>query len=63
MLKTVKLKTSKFDRVAKEDIGSVIRKGDTFALEDGYYFNEDESIIFKSTDKTGKLFAKKYEQT
>lgn len=54
----IKLLINNFDRVAKEDVGTLIKKGDRFALENGYYFNEDETIIFKSTDKTGKLFTK-----
>lgn len=58
-MKVLELQISKFNREAKEDVGTIIRKGDKFALEDGYYFNEDESLIFKSTDKTGNLFTKK----
>lgn len=65
-MKCLKLQTSKFDRVAKKNVGTtrpLIQAGDVFALENGYYFNEDESIVIKSTDKTGTLFTKTNEKS
>lgn len=61
-MKCLKFVTSNFNRIAKRDVGSLIKAGDRFALENGFYFNEDESVVFKSTDKTGSLFTKENEK-
>lgn len=57
-MQTIQLLNSNYNRVVKENLGTLLKKGDRFTLENGYYVNEDETIIFKSTDKTGKLFTK-----
>ena len=47
-----------FDRILAVDVPGIAAKGEKFKLENGFYINEKETILRKSTDKTGKFFKK-----
>lgn len=49
-------KSEKIPRVYVGINDTFIKKGESFVLSGGYYKNEDESIIIRSTHATGKLF-------
>ena len=55
---SVRILTTSYDREAKEDNPPFYKKGDTFALLEGVYINELETVSFPSTNDTGKLFNK-----
>lgn len=52
-----------YDRSAKVDLPPIIKCGDVFALLDGFYVNPEETIAFRSTAETGRIFTKKVRQT
>lgn len=35
---------------------SIAEKGDKFCFKDGFYFNEDQSIVLRSSFVFGKIF-------
>ena len=43
-------------RVLVVDCSPIAEKNSVFYLQDGYYISEDESVIIKSTNITGKYF-------
>ena len=47
-----------YDRALKKDVAGIATTFDRFTLENGYYVNENETIICKSTNETGKFFRK-----
>ena len=47
-----------FDRALKESVAGIATNNDRFTLENGYYVNEDETVIIESTNETGKYFTK-----
>lgn len=53
--------TNKFNRVLKVAVPGIAKAGTRFKLENGYYTNEEETIILRSTDTTGAFFTKEKE--
>ncbi len=47
-----------FDRRLKMDVPGIASVDEKFALENGFYVNETETVICKSNNETGKYFCK-----
>ena len=47
-----------YDRRLVRDVPGIADTSTKFKLENGFYINEDETIICRSTDITGKFFKK-----
>lgn len=47
-----------FDRVLKTPAPGIATTDERFKLENGFYVNQDETIIIKSTNETGAFFKK-----
>jgi hypothetical protein len=47
-----------FDRVLRTSVPGIATDEDLFNLDNGYYVNETESVIIKSTNETGRYFKK-----
>jgi hypothetical protein len=47
-----------FDRRLKVNVDGIANMCDKFTLENGYYVNENETVIIQSTNETGKFFRK-----
>lgn len=59
LIKTKSDKQSKiFNRRLKQEVPGIGNVEDKFILESGYYVNEFETVICKSTNETGKFFKK-----
>jgi hypothetical protein len=50
----------KFEYVTIKDLFPLLKKGEKLCLENGFYFNKDESVVIKSSNETGKFIRKLY---
>lgn len=50
--------TTNFNRLLKVDVHGIAKRGTRFKLENGYYTNEEDTILLKSSERTGKFFEK-----
>ncbi len=51
-----------YDRYLSVSVPGIAEEGARFRLDVGFYTNEDETIVCKSTSETGKYF-KKYKDS
>ena len=51
-------KEKTYDRILKYDVLGIAAAGERFMLDNGYYVNETDTIIIRSTNETGKYFKK-----
>jgi hypothetical protein len=48
----------KYDRILNRTVPGIAGEGERFKLENGYYTDEKDQILLRSTEITGKFFKK-----
>ncbi len=49
---------NKYDRILTTTVPGIAEAGTLFKLEGGFYLNEDETLLLRSNDVTGRYFKK-----